>query len=389
MTVGRRALLAGCAASVAAPFATGQARTGDNGGLRQLAHRAAVYFTPLSCMFARRHRDTVELGHKLNNLKWGADASDGVLAGVAWLDLSIGPLFLTLPPMGERFYSAAFIDPFTNAFAHVSSRMSRQTPPACLIADPSWDGSVESDVTLLRAPASVVWLQIRIAATDSRADLEIAQNLQARSLLETPDKRNERRILEMRELMRFRTYAPAEPVIDWDAPRPEDRFDLLNTGLALLAACRLSEADREVLDDLAPLRLHVGRRFDARAFNNAEREAIASGLADAAAEIAAAGPSFGEVVDGWRYPGRTLGQFGTDYLYRAFIATTALGALVPAEILDLVAEIDGRFEPPSPLPAKAVRWLADRRIARFFQPDASLLDGRYRLAPPMPVHAPT
>lgn len=385
MTVGRRALLAGCAAAVAAS----PARAVDEDTLRRLAHRAAIYFTPLSCMFARRHRDTVELGHKLNTLKWGAGPSDGVLAGTAWLDLSIGPLFLTLPPMGERFYSAAFIDPFTNAFAHISSRVSGQTPLACLIAGPSWDSAVESDVTLLRAPANVTWLQLRIAVAESKADLEIAQNLQARSLLETPDKRNERRILEMRELMRFRTYAPAEPVVDWDAPRPEDRFDLLNTGLALLASCRLSEADREMLDNLAPLRLHAGRRFDARAFSNAERDAIASGLADAAAEIAAAGPSFGDVVDGWRYPRRTLGQFGTDYLYRAFIATTALGAPVPAEILDLVAETDGRFEPPSPLPAKAVRWLADRRIARFFQPDAALLDGRYRLTPPTPVHAPT
>ena len=385
MMIGRRTLLAGCAASIAAR----PARAADMSTLRLLAHRAAIYFTPLSCMFARRHRDTVELGHKLNSLKWGAGPSDGVLAGAAWLDLSVGPLFLTLPPMGERFYSAVFIDPFTNAFAHVSSRVSGQTPPACLIADPSWDGAVESDVMLLRAPASVVWLQLRIAAGDSGADLEIAQNLQVRSLLETPDKRNERRIIEMRELMRFRTYAPAEPVVDWDAPRPDDRFDLLNTGLALLAACQLSEADREVLDNLAPLRLHAGRRFDARAFSNGEREAIAAGLADAAAEIAAAGPSFGGVVDGWRYPGRDLGQFGTDYLYRAFIATTALGAPVPAEILDLVAETDGRFEQPSPLPARGVRWLADRRIARFFQPDAALLDGRYRLAPPTPAHAPT
>ncbi|MBS0221201.1 MAG: DUF1254 domain-containing protein [Proteobacteria bacterium] len=384
MTVGRRALLAGCAASLAVP-----ARAVDEKTMRRLARRAAIYFTPLSRMFERRHRDTVELGHKLNSLTWGAGPNDGVLAGTAWLDLSIGPLFLTLPPMGERFYSAALIDPFTNAFAHASSRMSGQTPPPCLIAGPAWDGAVESDVTLLRAPASVVWLQLRIAAADSGADLEIAQNLQARSLFETPDKRNERRIIEMRELMRFRTYPPAEPVVDWDAPRPDERFDLLDTGLALLAACRLSEADREVLDDLAPLRLHAGRRFDARAFSTAEREAVASGLADASAEIAAAGPSFGEVVDGWRYPGRDLGQFGTDYLYRAFVATTALGAPVPAEILDLVAETEGRFEPPSPLPAKAVRWLADRRTARFFQPDAALLDGRSRLAPPTPIHAPT
>jgi hypothetical protein len=95
------------------------------------------------------------------------------------------------------------------------------------------------------------------------------------------------------------------------------------------------------------------------------------------------------VVNGWRYPGGNLGRFGTEYLYRAFIATTGLGAPVPAESLDLVAEIEGQFEPPSPLPARAVRWLAERRIARFFQPDAELLDGRYHLPAPRAAVAPT
>ena len=384
MTTGRRTVLAGAASLVGhAAFAS------DKSTLRGLARRAAIYLTPLSRMFARRHDDTVRQGRKLNNLYWRAAPVDGVLAGSAWLDLSVGPIFLTLPPMDERFYSAAFIDPFTNAFAHVSSRVSGDSPPPCMIAPLSWQNDVEHGVTLLSAPASTTWLQLRIAVTDSRQDLETARNLQARSLLETPDKRNERRILEMRELMRARTEMPREPAVDWDPPRPDRPFDLLDTGLAFLAECALAESDRVMLDGLAPLRLHAGRRFDARAFSGAERKAVAAGLADAAAEIAAAGPSFGQVLDGWRYPGRDLGQFGTDYLYRAFIATTALGAPIPAEILDLVAESDGRFEPPVPLPARGVRWLAERRTARFFQPDAALVEGRYRLASPTTAHAPT
>ncbi|HEY6981990.1 DUF1254 domain-containing protein [Reyranella sp.] len=384
MSLGRRAMLVGATAVAARP-----ARAVDRSTLRQLARRAAIYLTPFSRMFARRHHDAVEQGRRLNSLTWRDRPVDGVLAGAAWLDLSVGPLFLTLPPMGERFYSAAFIDPSTNVFGHVSSRVSGKTPPPCMIGGPSWDGVAESDVTPLRAPASTMWLRLRIAVEDSERDLEIVRNLQARSLLETPDKRNERRILEMRELMRFRTDAPPEPIVDWDAPRPGERFDLFDTGLAFLADCQLSESDRETLDGLAALRLHAGRRFDARAFADAERDAIAAGLADAAVEIATAGPSFGTVVNGWRYPGGNLGRFGTEYLYRAFIATTGLGAPVPAESLDLVAEVDGQFEPPSPLPARAVRWLAERRIARFFQPDAELLDGRYHLPAPRAAVAPT
>ena len=107
-------------------------------------------------------------------------------------------------------------------------------------------------------------------------------------LLETPDEHNQRRTLEMQELMRYRTDLPPEPVADWQEPRPADPFDLFETALALLGECVLGANDRQMLEELAPLRLRPGRRFDARSFSPAERDAIAQGIADAAPEIAAA-----------------------------------------------------------------------------------------------------
>ena len=44
----------------------------------------------------------------------------------------------------------------------------------------------------------------------------------------------------------------------------------------MLTGCTLHESDRQLFDTLAPLRLRPGRRFDARAFSEAEREAIAA-----------------------------------------------------------------------------------------------------------------
>jgi hypothetical protein len=160
-----------------------------------------------------------------------------------------------------------------------------------------------------------MWLRLRIAATGDDQDIDVARGLQARVLLETPDQRNERRILEMRELMRFRTTAPAEPAADWPEPRPTARFDLFDASLAMLAGCTLPESDRQMFDTLAPLRLRPGRRFDARAFSESEREAVASGIADAEAEIRDDGP---------RAPVK-------DLLHRAWIARTALSEPTAAE----------------------------------------------------------
>ena len=41
----------------------------------------------------------------------------------AWLDLSVEPMFLTVPPVGDLYYSYAFMDLFTNNFAYVSHRL--------------------------------------------------------------------------------------------------------------------------------------------------------------------------------------------------------------------------------------------------------------------------
>jgi hypothetical protein len=45
---------------------------------------------------------------------------------------------------------------------------------------------------------------------------------------------NERRILEMLELGRIRTYPPPEALADWPAANPADPFDLFEVGLPLI-----------------------------------------------------------------------------------------------------------------------------------------------------------
>jgi hypothetical protein len=178
--------------------------------------------------------------------------------------------------------------------------------------------------------------------------------------------RNERRILETQELMRQRTMPPPEPVADWPAINQADPFDLLDTGMRALGESPLGEHDKAVIEDLAPLRLRPGRKFDARAFSDTEREAIKRGIARARDEIHKPGRRFGQTINGWSYPQRNLGNFGDDYLYRAVIALTALAALEVAEATYLMCNSDAdgqpldgknryrlRFEPGQLPPAKA------------------------------------
>ena len=356
MSLRRRALIASLLASPSVALAQETPSM-----LSDLARRATIYLFPLYEMYRTRWQATVNddnpLRQKLNrflHLPVLADhrtrlvttPNNDTLYSMAWLDLSIEPLFLTVPPVGDLYYSYAFIDMFTDNFAYVSHRLHGGRPPPHMIVGPDWKGDAPSEVTLVRAPTHSVWLLGRLLV-DGPEELDRVRILQARVLLETPDMRNERRILETRELMRQRTMAPPEPVADWPPPHRDDPFDLFEVGMRALGESPVPERDRAFLEELAPLRLRPGRKFDLRAFDETGQRALRAGIEQGHAEIRGSAGRFGTTIDGWTYGGRDLGNFGTDYLYRAVVALGGLGALQPAEAVYVTSTFDSDGQPLS------------------------------------------
>jgi hypothetical protein len=360
MKLGRRRLAAGAlATSLAAPAIV--CAQESLGTLRELARRATIYLFPVYEMYRTRWRATVDETNprrqRLNRFRHLPDLADhrarsvttpnhDTLYSSAWLDLGLEPLFLTVPPVGDLYYSYAFVDLFTNNFAYVSHRLYGGAPPPHMIVGPSWDGDAPSDVKLVRAPTNPVWLSGRILV-GGPDELDRLRILQARVLLETPDMRNERRILEAGELMRHRTSIPAEPTADWPAPNANDPFDLFAVGARALGESPLGERDRAVIEAFAPLRLRAGRKFDLRAFSEAERRALQAGIEQGHTDIGSAAAHAGRTIDGWTYGERHLGNFGEDYLYRAVTALAGLGALEPAEAVYITCNSDASGRPLS------------------------------------------
>ena len=330
------------------------------------ARRAAIYLFPLREMYRARWEATVAQGQNLNQLlRLPLDPESGTLDCTAWLDLSIEPMYLTLPAMGERSYCVALFDLFNTNFACISRRLHGSTPHPHMIVGPGWKGDTPGELVLLRAPTNAVLLR-GFMLVDGRGNLGGAKLLQARTLLETPDMHNERRILEMRELGRIRTYPPPEALADWPAPNPADPFDLFEVGLRALGESPLPGQDAALFEELAPLRLRPGRKFDARAFSVGERQAIVAGIALGEAEIRAR-PD--RAINGWTSHERDLGAF------------------IQAEVMVLSCEVDStrhwelRFDPDDPPPARALRTRqqGSRFSVRFYEPQEPLITGSYRM----------
>jgi hypothetical protein len=366
--IGRRAALAGIVGLPALAEAQDTAAT-----LRDLARRATIYLFPVYEMYRARWRATVDETNphrqRLNRFRHMPTLADSTTRDVttpnadtlyssAWLDLSLEPLFLTVPPVGDLYYSYAFIDLFTDNFLVVSNRLKGKGLVTHMIVGPKWKGDAPGDVTLVRAPTASAWLLGRILV-DGPGELERVRILQNRVLLESPDMRNERRILETGELMRFRTQPPPEPVADWPAPDPGLPFDLFDIGMRALGESPLPERDRPLFETLAPLKLKPGRRFDQRAFSEAERRAIRAGIEQGHDDIRAAAAR-GRTIDGWTYGERSVGNFGDDYLYRAATALTALGALTPSEAVYVSCAVDAERRPLSGTERYTLTFPADR-----------------------------
>ncbi len=341
--IARRAALAGMAAAALARPAIGQS------GLRalgELARRAAIYAIPIQELYRRRWRETVDPANprplQLNRLDHAAapsaSAPDALLSS-GWVDLSAAPMFLTLPDMGARPYSFAVIDMFGDTIDHVSRRHYGGRSPPSVLFGPNWANPPPWSVRAIHATSNLVRLAGRIAV-DGPDDLAAARATQAKVLFETPATRNERRVLESRELMPAGTVIPDEPVASWPEPRDDDPWDLFVVAARVLGESPVPARDAAEVETFAALKLRPGRRFDLLGFSPAERGAMLEGIAAARAEIDAAVARAIRRVGTWRYPPLHAGDFGDDRVGRAIVATNDPLMPATAESMTLVAHTD-------------------------------------------------
>lgn len=232
----------------------------------------------------------------------------------AWLDLRGGPLQLTIPATGSRYFSLALLDFYSNDFAVLGTRRDGGVAKTFWIAGPGWQGVPPPGVELIAAPTDAVWALGRTFVADD-ADLAAAHAVQdGLQLAPTPSTATLplpasalRATPALTDWTDF--FAAVDAVLTENPPPPQDRAFLFY-------------GPRTIGVD-------AGLRYDAARFPASTQAAIAAG-AQAAYDRARTPPA-GKAVQGWLYPQRDLGVYGSDYAYRAATALSGLGALPNAE----------------------------------------------------------
>ncbi|MGW6004524.1 DUF1254 domain-containing protein [Oerskovia enterophila] len=107
---------------------------------------------------------------------------------MAQVDLGDGPVVLSVPDTGGRYYVLQLVDAWTNNFAYVGKRATGTGPGTFLLVPPGWDEPTDGTSTVIRFPTRIASIVGRWAV-DGPDDLPAVHALQDATTL-TPVNRS-------------------------------------------------------------------------------------------------------------------------------------------------------------------------------------------------------
>ena len=241
------------------------------------------------------------------------------LYSVAWLDLSEGPVTLSWPEMGERYWLFQVLDAWTDVAGRPGSLDLGGDAGSIVIVGPGqWP--VPSDVPKIEVATRMAWIIGRIATTRTPGDLAAVHAMQDG----------------------FRLTSSATVTFDGASVaskrRPPDTVsslpavDFFQRMAELLAANPARPEDSPIVERLASIGIRPGSTsFDD--MGPLAMRAVERGVEVARKRLADAIMGRTPGRTGWLMPSSKLGDYGTDYGTRAGVALLGLGANKPIDAI--------------------------------------------------------
>ena len=325
----RRGFIAGMTASLAPRRAGADVSAPPD--LRNAARDAWLFTLPLIEMAALRARPNPINGQPLPinafthacslagpKARAVTSPNADTLYSVAFVDTTKGSVRLEVPDCGKRYLSVQIMDMYTNNNFILSPRALGSATGAWHLLSPHSEPRNSRDLRLATPHA---WVVARILV-DGPSDLQAVHAIQDHLLLQgaafPPS------IADATRTSSWPVYfATAEQLLKSDPPQFKNGLD---------AFIMVRDAGS-------------GRDFSRAGYTPEAAAAIDAGIAEAAAIARSARLRKG-FIDGWTYPPPNLGEFGDQFIFRAIVAITGLGALNPAEAMYMrpAGDGDGLFE---------------------------------------------
>jgi hypothetical protein len=298
------------------------------------------------------------------------------LYSLAHLDLGKGPIVLSHPDMGSRYFDFEFVDPYTNVLGYEGTRVTGTHAGKVAIVWTKGGKPAPRGMRVIRSPYRRVWAIGRTLATDTAADRRRAHRKQLQYRLSPSP--------------RLRTGKPGKPK---KAPLPKDGLAWLRKLDRALAQNPPPKRDKPLLTRLRAVGVGAGLDPAKAGLSDAALAALKAAVEDEAATILnssrtrVAGDALGN--NGWLVLDPKVGRYGTDYDLRAVLAILGIGANTPEEAIYPTALADSggrlldganryRLVFPKQPPARAFWSLTLYDANAFLVPNS---ENRYALGP--------
>jgi hypothetical protein len=261
---------------------------------------------------------------------------------VAWLDLSKEPYVLSVPDMKDRYFLLPMLDAWTDVFEDPGSRTTGTGPQKYVITGPGWKGGkLPAGVTQYKSRTNLVSILGRIYSSGTPDDLDAVHAIQ-----------DDMPLVPLSAYGKAYTAAPGtvDPTIDMKTP-VRDQVNSLDAQsfFGMLSQLMVKNppraADKPIVDKMARIGIVPGRKFDPSKLSPAVVGALPTVPREAQEKIRAHVKSGGATEEnGWTIMLDT-GQYGTDYLQRAFITAVGLGANRPKDAVYPTSLTDAKSQP--------------------------------------------
>ncbi len=231
----------------------------------------------------------------------------------AWLDLAQEPVIYVMPE-ADRFFNVQVLDAWTNTVAVLDE------PGIYAFTLPDWQGQLPEGAQRVNIPTADAWFIARIILS-GQEDLYGVYEIQHRmEIMPLSAYQRGNYTAPDGSYSESNDFVPVQKVLSMD---PRTFFDRAN---ALMLTNPPAEADKELLERIAQINVGPGLTFDVSLLGKDVSAQWTQMLQQLRATLTAASAKFGEKLGQWQYFGKPIGDFGTEYAYRAAVALVGLGA---------------------------------------------------------------
>jgi hypothetical protein len=323
---------------------------------RQIASEGYLYFYPLLSMDVTRRVATNFPDGKVEGLgpanefhnfaafptadfKTVVRPNFDTLYSSAWVDLTQGPVVMTVPDTGGRYYLMPILDMWSNALAVPGKRTSGTGAGNFDIVPQGWTGKLPEGVSAIEATTPHLWI-IGRTQTNGVDDYDAVHKVQAGyklTLLSDWGKEPAKVEAKFDDTVDMKT-APKTQVDSMSAA------DYFKYAADLLKVNPPQVTDWSQLARLARIGIVPGQPWDMSKLDADEQKAIEDGVADAQKDMAENVGSIAPIVNGWQMNVSTMGVYGDFYFKRALVAQFGLGANQPEDAIYPLnlADADGK-----------------------------------------------